>query len=244
MFVYSFKFKKSAFFLLTVLSILVFVFYFGSYILTYENNVFLPANAESKSAGVIVLDAGHGGEDSGTVAADGTYEKDLNLQMTVKIGQMLSDQGFTVVYTRTTDTLLYGEEENVKGLRKISDLKNRVKIADEYPDGLFVSVHMNSFSSSKCEGLQVYYGMKNEKSQMLASSIQSAVVRDLQNDNKRQVKSGNDIYVLENALNEAVLIECGFLSNESECQKLKDEDYQKKLSFAIVCGIVEYINGK
>ena len=190
---------------------------------------------------IIIIDAGHGGEDSGAVGVTGVLEKDLNLQMALQIGADFEEKGYVVVYTRTDDRLLYTEAENIYGIRKISDLKNRVKVVEKYPEAILVSIHMNSFGSSKYSGLQVYYSNNNDESRMLADSIQNRVATDIQKDNKRDIKSGKDMYILENVSNTAVLIECGFLTNEAECKKLSEKEYQKQLSFSIVCGIIEYI---
>ncbi|MBE6537475.1 MAG: cell wall hydrolase [Ruminococcaceae bacterium] len=189
----------------------------------------------------VILDAGHGGEDSGAIGSDNVYEKDLNLEITFKLGEYLSAAGYNVVYTRTEDKLLYTEEQNIKGMRKINDLKNRMKIANSYDDAIFVSIHMNSYGAAECSGLQVYYGVESEKSRALAEKVQSETVKRIQQNNKRKVKSGNGIYLLENSINPAILIECGFLSNPEECKKLSEKEYQKELSFSILCGIIEYI---
>lgn len=191
---------------------------------------------------VIILDAGHGGEDPGAIGINGKYEKDLNLDIAITIGEELKSKGYTVIYTRTEDKMLYSPEENIKGMRKISDLKNRCKLTAEYDDCILVSVHMNSYGASKYSGLQVYYADKNEESRALASKIQNSVRKELQPDNHRQIKEGNAMYLLENSSGTAVLIECGFLSNPSECEKLSQKEYQKELSFSIVCGIIEYMN--
>ncbi len=189
---------------------------------------------------LVIIDAGHGGEDPGAISASGIYEKDLNLEIAFELGEALEDAGFAVLYTRTVDKLLYKDNENVKGIRKISDLKNRCKIAAEYPNAIFISVHMNSYASPKYSGLHVYYSTKNEDSVILAQSIQSNVKELLQPDNNRTVKEGKDIYLLENVNSISVLIECGFITNENECKKLSEKEYQKQLSSAIVCGIIEY----
>ena len=191
---------------------------------------------------VIILDAGHGGEDSGAIGVRGILEKDINLSVTLEIGELLEKEGFTVVYTRMEDKLLYSEEQNIKGIRKISDLKNRCKIAENYPDALFISIHMNSFGDSKYSGLQVYYSGENEKSRILAKSVQSKVKELLQPENNRKTKNGKGIYLLENISCEAILVECGFLTNKDECKKLSQKEYQKQLSFSIVCGIIEYVS--
>lgn len=193
---------------------------------------------------LIILDAGHGGEDAGATGINGALEKDLNLSVVNILGEMLTEKGFAVVYTRSEDKLLYEEWENIKGIRKISDLKNRCKIAKSYPNALFVSIHMNTFGDGKYSGLQVYYSPENKESEMLAGAIQSSVKKELQPNNNRNIKQGDDIYILENIDNTAVLIECGFLSNEEEAKKLSQKEYQKMLSFSIICGIIEYMNKK
>ena len=202
------------------------------------------AEASAEAGRVIVIDAGHGGEDSGAIGVNGAYEKDINLQIATEIGEELKNRGYTVVYTRTEDKMLYLPEENIKGMRKISDLKNRCRITEEYDDCILVSIHMNSYGASKYSGLQVYFKNGDDESKQLATKIQGTVRSELQPENKRQIKSGDSLYLLENASATAVLIECGFLSNEAECEKLSQKEYQKQLSFSIICGIIEYIKEK
>ena len=218
-------------------------FFFAIWLLIGDRSdavLHIAAAADTTPSRVVVLDAGHGGEDGGAVGADGTEEKDLNLAITLTVGERLSELGYTVIYTRTDDRLLYTEEEDIRGIRKISDLKNRCKIAAEHKDALFVSIHMNTFGQSKYSGLQVYYSPGVEGSDILARCIQSEVCAAVQPQNHRKIKRGKDIYILENTENVAVLIECGFLSNPEECKKLSEKEYQKQLSFAIVCGMMKY----
>ena len=200
--------------------------------------------ASAETGRVIIIDAGHGGEDSGAIGVNGAYEKDINLAIAMIMGEELSNRGYTVVYTRTEDKMLYLPEENIKGMRKISDLKNRCKVTEQYEDSILVSIHMNSYGASKYSGLQVYYADESADSERLAGKIQGTVRQELQPDNKRQIKNGSSLYLLENAKGTAVLIECGFLSNEVECEKLSQKEYQKQLSFSIICGIIEYIKEK
>ncbi len=221
-----------------VLASMIFSFLFKLGIDDYDTE------AASASEMLIIIDAGHGGEDSGATGVNGVLEKDLNLSVASILGEMLTEKGFAVVYTRSEDKMLYEEWENIKGIRKISDLKNRCKIAKNYPGALFVSIHMNKFGDGKYSGLQVYYSPENKESEALAGAIQSSVKKELQPNNNRKIKSGKDIYVLENIDNTAVLIECGFLSNEEEAKKLSQKEYQKILSFSIICGIIEYMNTK
>lgn len=200
--------------------------------------------AASATEMIVILDAGHGGEDAGATGINGALEKDLNLSLVNIMGEMLVEKGFAVIYTRSEDKMLYEEWENIKGIRKISDLKNRCKIAKNYPNALFVSIHMNTFGDGKYSGLQVYYSPENKESEKMASSVQSCVKRELQPENHRNIKPGKDIYILENMDNTAILVECGFLSNPEEAEKLSQKEYQNMLSFSIICGIIEYMNIK
>lgn len=201
----------------------------------------LSVETGSPDGKIIILDAGHGGEDAGACGKDGSLEKDINLSLSLEIGRQLSDSGYTVIYTRTDDRMLYSEDQNVKGLRKLSDLKNRVAVASEYPEALFISVHINSYGDLRYKGLQVYYSTNSPLSRILATAIQENVRKTLQGDNMRSIKEGDKLYLLKNIGNPAVIIECGFMSNPEECKKLSEKEYQKQLSFSIVCGIIEYM---
>lgn len=203
----------------------------------------IAGSTASSSHGTVIIDAGHGGEDSGAVGVNGVLEKDINLSVAMIMGDMLISHGYSVVYTRTEDKLLYTEKEDIKGIRKISDLKNRCLVACERPDAVFVSIHMNSYGASKYSGLQVYYSANNPDSRILADKIQRRVKDELQPHNKRVSKLTDAIYVLSNVPNTAVLVECGFLTNPEECAKLSEKEYQKQLSFSVICAIIEYING-
>ena len=231
-----FRYKNTIIVALIVIASLIFGFFAKIY---RDDREYVEAISDEK---IIIVDAGHGGEDAGATGINGVHEKDLNLQMALTLGEMLAEKGYTVVYTRTEDKMLYREDENIKGIRKISDLKNRCLVAKEYPNAIFLSIHMNSFGDEKYSGLQVYYSTSNDSSMILANSIQTSVKKELQPSNNRKIKEGKGIYLLENISNTAVLIECGFLSNLDEAEKLSQKEYQKILSFSIVCGIIEYMN--
>ncbi|MBO5906785.1 MAG: N-acetylmuramoyl-L-alanine amidase [Clostridia bacterium] len=207
----------------------------------YGIDLYIQSSAGTEASKIVIIDAGHGGEDAGAIGVNGKYEKDLNLEVALQIGAAFEKEGYVTVYTRTDDRMLYRPEENIKGIRKISDLKGRCRIAAQYPEALFISIHMNSFSASKYSGLQVYYSEKNTESLAIADAIQRSVKDNIQPQNNRKIKPGKDMYLLENIENPAVLIECGFLTNEEECKKLSEKEYQKELSFYIVCGIIEYM---
>ena len=191
----------------------------------------------------VIIDPGHGGEDPGAVAEDGTLEKDLNLSISMLIGEGLKEKGIEVVYTRIEDKMLYSEDQNIKGLRKLSDLKNRVAVAKGVDNPLFISIHMNSYGAKSLSGLQVFYSPYTG-SEELGNGISSSVKASFPSQRKRPLKKGEGIYVLEKAVGPAVLIECGFITNPEECKKLSQKEFQKELSSAIICGIIEYMNKK
>ena len=198
------------------------------------------ANANNGSP-VIVIDAGHGGIDGGAVGADGTVEKELNLQISKKLAAFLRLMGYVVVETRTEDVSL-ADTNAKKGHVKQSDLENRVKIASQYEDALLVSIHMNAYVGVNCEGLQVWYSDKNAASKEIAMSVQEGVKITLQPENNRRIKlATSSIYLLRHTLNPAILIECGFISSKEECKRLGDELYQKQLALAIATSISKNI---
>ncbi len=199
----------------------------------------LPVSGEATRGMTVILDAGHGGEDAGAIGANGSLEKDLNLAITQTLAAYLRAAGVTVIETRTEDKLLYKEEENIKGYRKIYDLKNRLLVSRAHPDAVFISIHMNTFPEAKYWGAQIYYSPNHEGSRALAVCLQGELMSRLQPENHRASKAaGDEIYLLSRAEAPAILIECGFLSNPEENQKLSSEDYRKELSFVLFCGIM------
>ena len=191
----------------------------------------------------IILDAGHGGFDGGAVADDDTAEKDINLNICLALEGILKQNGYDVIMTRSED--ISTEDQNIKPgtSRKKSDLSNRLTLMSEYPDSLFVSIHLNKFTTSAASGSQVFYSGNCEDSKLLGEYIQGSIISLLQPENKRvNKKATSSTYLLYNATVPAVLVECGFLSNGDELLKLKNTDYQKKMAFCIFCGITEYFN--
>ncbi len=190
----------------------------------------------------IIIDAGHGGFDGGAVAADGTPEKDINLQIAKYLRDFLELNNFHVVMTREEDVST--ESDNGKENKKTSDLYNRLQLMSKYEDAIFVSVHLNKFTSTSVSGAQTFYSQNCDGSEALAQSIHNRVVSLLQPDNPREIKRGTkSIYLLRNATCPAVIVECGFLSNKTELEKLKDEKYQRMMAFCVFCGIMDYTNG-
>lgn len=191
---------------------------------------------------IVVIDAGHGGEDSGAVA-NSVLEKDINLEIALKLRDMLKASGIEVKMIRESDVSIYDTASGTIRERKVSDLKNRVKIVNNNKKNILVSIHQNKFEQSKYSGAQMFYSTNNDKSQILAENIRKSITGLIQPENKRELKKGgSDIYLLNKAAVPAVIVECGFISNEEEAKNLSNEEYQSKIAFAICCGILEYKN--
>lgn len=198
------------------------------------------ASSARPDSPVIVIDPGHGGMDGGAIGHGGTVEKDINLAVSLQLRDLLAVSGFRVVMIRDSDVSIY--DEGTQGVRnqKKSDMHNRLKIMEDIPGAMVISVHQNQFEQSKYAGAQMFYGKKNPLSQQLAGNIQSSFQRLLQPDNKREIKpGGKDLYLLWQCENPIVLVECGFISNPEECQRLCDPDYQGQVALAILAGLLD-----
>lgn len=186
----------------------------------------------------IIVDAGHGGLDGGAVADDGTVEKDLNLSLAHSLKNALIALGADVIMTRSDDVMLADDDSPHK---KRDDLNVRAKLARESGDCIFVSIHMNKFPVPKYSGLQVYYSPKNEQSKAIADALQAAARQYIDPANARvPKKAGEEIYLMQNVTCPAVLVECGFLSNPTELERLKDAAYREKLALIIAATLMEY----
>ncbi len=191
----------------------------------------------------VIVDAGHGGDDGGAIGIDGTVEKDINLDIALKLEKILKFYGFNVIMTRTQDVMTCDDGLDSLRKRKISDIHNRFELMRKNPDAIFISVHQNKFEDSSQHGTQVFYSGNDERSKELAEAIQTSVTLTLQRKNDRVVKkSGSGIYLLYHAKIPAVLVECGFISNSDELKKLKDESYRMKLAILIADGLLKYLS--
>lgn len=231
----SFNFSKA----LTLFLVFVLVF---SLMLSFGFATTPTVSDAIDCSSTVIIDAGHGGEDGGTQSSAGVLEKDINLNITMKLGTLLRLMGYTVVYTRTEDKLYYGDDAVTQRQKKVSDIHYRMKLMETYNNALFISIHQNFFEQSKYYGAQVFYSKNNPESQIIAEKIQSNIKNILQKDNERQIKaSGTDIYLLYHTKSPAVMVECGFMSNPGEALLLGDDKYQIKLCLAIAAGLEEYI---
>ncbi len=188
----------------------------------------------------IVIDAGHGGVDGGATSCSGVLESTINLKFAKKLNDLLHLLGYETTMIRTTDTSIYTEGESIAA-KKVSDLKERVRIVNETKGAILISLHQNTFPSSIYGGPQVFYA-KNEESRELASQMQTALKAALMPSSKRQCKKASGIYLMENIDATGILIECGFLTNPEEEAKLRSEDYQKNFCCVIASTLSNFLN--
>ena len=188
-----------------------------------------------KRACTIIVDAGHGGEDGGATSCTGRLESGYNLEIALRLEDMLHFLGFRTEMIRRTDTAIYRKGETI-AQKKVDDLKNRVRIVNETSGGVLLSIHQNYFSQSQYSGAQVFYGTA-EGSRELAETVQSALVSTLNPGSRRKAKAAKGIYLMEKSQKCAILVECGFLSNAEEEAKLASPDYQKALAAVIAAAV-------
>lgn len=195
----------------------------------------VPVMAEEVSKGIVLIDAGHGGIDGGAQSKNGIIEKDINLQISKRLKERLEKEGYKVYMTR--------EEDKELSPKKVKDLEARCKMKIETKCDVFISIHQNKFNSEKCFGAQVWYA-SNEKSMKLAKYVQDSLKEGVKDNNKRLEKAAKEQYkILRDKYDGACLIvECGFLSNNEEEQRLKSESHQNQIVDGITIGINKYFD--
>lgn len=223
-----------------ICSIIVCSVFFTSLLKQYSS--FLPASSVPVSNHVIILDAGHGNPDGGAVSNDGnTIESDLNLDIVLKLQNLLESSNCTVILTRSDENGIYETNTSTIREKKISDMKNRVSIANNSNAELFISIHMNKLEQTQYSGWQTFYKNDDLISKKIAQNIQSSLNHFLKRENKREVKSISDIYLTKHVKIPLVLVECGFLSNSEETKLLQTESYQNELAWSIYIGLMDYL---
>ena len=188
----------------------------------------------------IIIDPGHGGEDGGATSCSGILESTYNLEISLRLNDLLHLLGYETKMIRTTDTSVYTKGESL-AQKKISDLKERVRIANETEGALVLSIHQNNFPDERYSGAQVFYP-QTSGSQELARLLQSALVSSLNPGSRRQIKQAQGVYLMEHIGCTGVLIECGFLSNREEEAKLRSAEFQKRLCCVIAATVGEYLS--
>lgn len=188
---------------------------------------------------IVVIDAGHGGEDGGAVAASGAVESGINLAIAQRLNALLQLLGEETVMIRTEDVSIYSEDAQTLRQKKASDLKNRVALVNGTPGAVLISIHQNSLPSSpRVHGAQVFYAV-TEQSDMFAVSVQQALNKAININNEKQEKRIDpSIYLMKHVTCPAILVECGFLSNAQETERLQDANYQKRLAISIAAGFL------
>ena len=210
---------------------LVIIFGFGFLV---SNSV--QVNTTSPLNITVVIDAGHGGMDGGSVGKNGTIESELNLKYAEKLTKYLTDFGITVVNTRLNNDGLYGE---LTDDFKLVDMKKRADIINNSNAQILISLHMNKFTNSSENGAQVFFEQDDENSEKLAGSIRDMLTANFSN--ARELTLAGDYYILNNTTPIGVIVECGFLSNPEEETLLNDTEYQNKMCYSIFCGIINYL---
>lgn len=194
-----------------------------------------------KNKPVVVIDAGHGGNDPGKVGVDGSLEKDINLAIATRLKEYLELSDVEVILTRDDDNGLYSSSDSRK---KMADMKKRCEIIEEASPEIVVSIHQNSYHQEDINGGQVFYYKGSEKGKKLAEILQKRFTYVLGEKNKRIAKANDNYYLLLHVKCPIVIVECGFLSNWEESKMLGTEDYQDRLAWTIHMGIMEYLNGR
>ena len=188
----------------------------------------------------VMIDAGHGGEDGGAMSVTGTPESGINLEISLRVRDLLAFAGVQPLMIRTTDTSVYTKGETI-AQKKISDLKERVRIVNETENALLLSIHQNNFTDGRYSGAQVFYA-GTEGSAQLAKLLQEQLVSALSPGSNRKCKKSDGVYLMEHIDCTGVLIECGFLSNVEEEAKLSCGTYQKKLCCVIAATVSQYLS--
>lgn len=203
------------------------------------------AEEEDKRAGrekfCVVIDAGHGGVDPGKVGVNGSLEKDINLKIAEMLKSFLEAEDVKVVMTRTDDNGLYDDGASNK---KVQDMKRRVAIIEEAQPQIVVSIHQNSYHEAHVHGAQVFYYTGSSTGEQLADLIQKRFTASVDAGNKRGAKANDSYYLLKKTSCPIVIVECGFLSNREDEEKLNSEIYQERTAWAIHMGVLQYLNGR
>lgn len=193
--------------------------------------------AQEEKNNVVVLDAGHGGDDPGKIGINEIYEKDVNLAVAKKVKALLEARDIKVVMTREKDEMLSGEGGEVT---KVGDMKARVAIVNEQEPAITVSIHQNSYHEEAISGAQVFYYSHSQEGERAAVIMQEALLA-VDPENHRQAKGNDTYYLLKRTKGTTIIVECGFLSNQKEAELLGTENYQNQMAQAITDGIITYM---
>ena len=199
----------------------------------------LSENAPINNRKTIVIDAGHGGVDGGATSCTGVLESQFDLEIALKLNDLMHLLGMDTVMVRNTDCSVYTQGNSI-AQKKVSDLKERVRIVNSTDDAILVSIHQNLFTDGRYSGAQVFYA-PTEGSKTLAQLVQSAFVKTINPGSNRQIKEADGIYLMQHIDCPGILIECGFLSNPKEEYLLRTPEYQQKICSVIACALSTHL---
>lgn len=221
-----------------IIYVMIFAVFF---LMPLYGNQIVTTLAESQTIhNYVVIDAGHGGVDGGAVSCTGAYESNINLEIALKLNDLMRLLGIRTVMIRQTDCSVYTNGETIAA-KKISDIKERVRIVNSTPNAILLSIHQNNFHDSRYSGAQVFYSAHAD-SRDLAEKMQSSFRSNLNPMNKRSIKRSSGVYLMEHTNCPGILVECGFLSNPEEEAKLRNHAYQMKICSVISTTISQYLN--
>lgn len=232
------KIRKSAsilLFYILIVSIFLTATYWGS-----EATSVIAQKIPMERQHTVIIDAGHGGEDGGATSCTGKLESAYNLEIALRLNDLMHLLGVHTKMVRTSDISVYTQGETIAA-KKVSDLKNRVTLVNETENALLLSIHQNTFSDSRYSGAQVFYAPKGE-GQLLAEQLQNAFCQTVNPGSNRLSKRADGVYLMEHIEKTGVLIECGFLSNVEEEAKLRSDTYQKQLCCVIAATVCNFLD--
>lgn len=227
--------KKRITFILTMILLSIITFSLNKEKIDTIQTVSLPVSNKT-----IVLDAGHGYPDKGAESKNGVSESSINLIITQKLQSLLEQSGCNVIITRSDENGIYDLNSNTLREKKVSDIKNRVKIGNESSADAFISIHLNKIPQTQYYGWQTFFKQNNNESEELAKSIQEELNSSIQRENKREALKITGKYIVEHVEIPIAIVECGFLSNQEEENLLQQEEYQNRLAWGIYNGIMDY----
>lgn len=193
-------------------------------------------NENAMDKQVIIVDPGHGGSDPGKVGVNNALEKDLNLEIAKRVQAKLEKEGYQIIMTRDTDEMLGDQKGSNK---KVQDMKARVDLINQSKAAIVISIHQNSYQEGSIKGAQVFYYSHSAEGEKAAKVMQESLLT-FDPGNTRQAKANDTYYLLKKTEVPAIIVECCFLSNYEEAEKIVTEDYQEQVADAICVGVGNY----
>lgn len=229
------KFASVLLFYLLIVSVILCATYWGS-----KATSVIAQRIPLERHATVIIDAGHGGEDGGATSCTGRLESAYNLEIALRLNDLMHLLGLHTQMVRTSDISVYTEGQTIAA-KKVSDLKNRVSLVNETENALLVSIHQNTFSDSRYSGAQVFYSESGD-GRLLAEQLQNALCQTVNSGSNRRIKQAEGVYLMEHIKKSGILIECGFLSNAEEEAKLRSDAYQKQLCCVIATTVCNFLD--